>query len=164
MALTYEPIATTTLTSASSLITFSSIPSTYTDLRVVIYYSTASGSTAALRLNNDTGGNYGYKGLIGSSSSPIAFNTSGANNIRIPYNTQTNGMAFATFDILGYTRARVKMVLYTVNQVFSSTGETASGVGTWVDNTVVNRVDLFGNTVVNFNIGTQATIYGIKAA
>ena len=36
MPATYEPIATTTLGSAATNITFSSIPATYTDLRLVL--------------------------------------------------------------------------------------------------------------------------------
>jgi hypothetical protein len=36
MPATYEPIATTTLGTAAAFITFSSIPATYTDLRLVI--------------------------------------------------------------------------------------------------------------------------------
>ena len=45
MPATYEPIATTTLGSAASSITFSSIAGTYTDLRVVF---TPQGATAGV--------------------------------------------------------------------------------------------------------------------
>jgi hypothetical protein len=40
MATTYEPIATTTLGTAAAFITFSSIPATYTDLRLVVNVQT----------------------------------------------------------------------------------------------------------------------------
>lgn len=162
MPATYEPIATTTVSSPTSNIVFNSIPATYTDLRVIIYYSMASGSTAALRFNNNTGTNYAYKGLIGSTS-PVAYGGT-ATGIRIPYNTQTNGWALATFDIFNYTSSNYKMVLYSVNQPNTSTGETAQGVGTWGVADAITRIDLFGNTVVNFNVGTQVTIYGILKA
>lgn len=162
MPATYEPIATTTLSSATSNISFTSIPASYTDLKVVIYYSMASGSTAALRFNNNTGTNYAYKGLIGSTS-VVAYGGT-ATGIRIPYSTQTNGWASAIFDVFNYTSSNYKMVLYTVNQPNTATGETAAGVGTWGVADAITRVDLFGNGTVNFNIGTQATIYGILKA
>ena len=162
MPATYEPIATTTLSSPTTNISFTSIPASYTDLRVVINYSMASGSTAVLRFNNNTGTTYAYKGLIGSTS-VVAYGGT-ATGIRIPYNTQTNGMAFAMFDVFNYTSSNYKMVLYSVNQPNTSTGETGVGVGAWSVAAAITRVDLFGSTTVNFNTGTQATIYGILKA
>jgi hypothetical protein len=56
MAKTYEPIATTTLSSAQSSVTFSSISGSYTDL-VLVSNVSGSGGNANLRvtLNSDTG-------------------------------------------------------------------------------------------------------------
>ena len=56
---TYEPIATNTLGSAASSVTFSSIPSTYTDLIVVMNYANSTGlADVFFRFNGDTGSNY----------------------------------------------------------------------------------------------------------
>ena len=61
MASTYEPIATTTLGSAASSITFSSIPATYTDLRLVLVHTpSASTGNAQMQFNSDTATNYSY--------------------------------------------------------------------------------------------------------
>ena len=55
MATTYEPIATNTLGSAAANITFSSIPATYTDLRVVVVALTTNNNwNIELRLNSDS--------------------------------------------------------------------------------------------------------------
>jgi hypothetical protein len=55
MPATYEPIATTTLGSAATTITLSSIPSTYTDLRLVTVLSNngAGGDSLYITCNGD---------------------------------------------------------------------------------------------------------------
>jgi len=55
MPKTYEPIATTTLGSNQTTITFSSIPSTYTDLVIVSNMGTTTASYPFIRFNGDTG-------------------------------------------------------------------------------------------------------------
>jgi hypothetical protein len=62
MPTTYEPIQTTAFTSATASYTFSSIPSTYTDLVIVFVgqqNSTFSGRNLNIQFNGDTGSNYG---------------------------------------------------------------------------------------------------------
>jgi hypothetical protein len=49
MPATYEPIATTTLGGAAATITFSSISSAYTDLRIVLVGTTTASVVPALR-------------------------------------------------------------------------------------------------------------------
>lgn len=55
---TYIALATTTLTSATTTITLSSIPATYRDLVLVVNVPPISGSQLCLRFNGDTGSNY----------------------------------------------------------------------------------------------------------
>ena len=70
---TYTPIATTTLGSAASSYTFSSIPGTYTDLVLVVSgkYSTGTTGTTTVQIqvgntSLDTGANYSIVYLNGS--------------------------------------------------------------------------------------------------
>ena len=60
MASTYEKIASYTLTSTSTGVTFSSIPATYTDLNLVLNIKGSTDSIPAIRLNSDTAYNYSY--------------------------------------------------------------------------------------------------------
>jgi hypothetical protein len=59
---TYVPIFTETLASTQASVTFSSIPSTYTDLVLVVsglaYYSSSTFIAGDIVLNGDTGNNY----------------------------------------------------------------------------------------------------------
>lgn len=74
---TYELIASTTLSSPTTTITFSSIPQTYTDLliRFNIRNDVAGGGTynVALRINGNSGTNYFTQRLYGSGSSVSGF-------------------------------------------------------------------------------------------
>ena len=62
---TYTPIYTTTLASAAASYTFSSIPSTYTDLVIAATGLTTAGTTLAMRFNGDTATNYSDTYLLG---------------------------------------------------------------------------------------------------
>jgi hypothetical protein len=55
---TYTPLATVTLGSSASSVTFSSIPATYRDLVVVISCTATSNGDIGWRANGDTGSNY----------------------------------------------------------------------------------------------------------
>ena len=72
MAATYEPIATTTLGSAASSITFNSIPATYTDLRVVLVGTTTATANCWLTFNSDGATNYSDTFLYSNQKSKIS--------------------------------------------------------------------------------------------
>jgi hypothetical protein len=61
MAITYEPIATATLGTATASVTFSTISGSYTDLVLVIqrrYGYSNKWYATSIRFNSDTGSNY----------------------------------------------------------------------------------------------------------
>ena len=62
---TYTPIATTTLGSAATSYTFTSIPSTYTDLVLVGNLSSSSNTNISIRIYSDSGTNYSNTYLTG---------------------------------------------------------------------------------------------------
>jgi len=81
MPATYEPIATNTLSSAAATVTFSSIPSTYTDLVLIMQGKSAlSTDDVQLYFNSDTGSNYSLTTLIGTGSTATSARYSNLSN------------------------------------------------------------------------------------
>lgn len=166
MALTYEPIATTTLGSAASSITFSSIPSTYTDLRIVFWSSTGStDNTVGFRFNSDTGSNYSNTTLAGNGSSASSFrNTSTTWMQEIMGGGLTDGM-MATADILNYANTTTnKTAIGRPERTTSSLRSTCAVVGLWRSTAAITSVTILTGSAATLPIGSIATIYGIKAA
>jgi len=71
---TYTPIATTTLGSAVASYSFTSIPSTYTDLVLILNPSgtTTNGQDVGLRFNSDSATNYSRTALSGNGTNAIS--------------------------------------------------------------------------------------------
>lgn len=168
MAITYTPIATTTLPSDQATVTFSSISSTYTDLVLVFRGSCSPGNPGSdinINFNSDTGSNYsrtyllgdGTSGASGRSSSIAAFKPSG-----LFYNmyqvTHINNYANTTI----YKTALSKTSGWGVS---STTGYVAETVGLWSSTAAINRIDFTISTgTAIIAAGSTFTLYGIKAA
>ena len=81
---TYTPIATTTLGSAASSYTFTSIPSTYTDLVLIASVKTGSGDDGiSVRYNSDSGSNYSMTYLLGNGSAASSGRASNATGAQV---------------------------------------------------------------------------------
>ena len=168
MAKTYEPIATTTISGTSTTsYTFSSIPSTYTDLVFIIGSGGASGDVQpALRFNGDSGLNYGTINFSGSGSSTISTLNGSLNQMNLGYfdylGNGTNNYACIA-NIMNYANSTTyKTVIHRGNN--ASTGVGVS-VGTWRNTAAITSVTLVpANGPYYFLAGTTFTLYGIKAA
>ena len=170
MPATYEPIATTTLGSAAASITFSSIPATYTDLRVVYVVNCASaGQLLFIRFNGDGSGStlYSLTNLYGDGSTA----TSSRNTSRSSWFDLQNGMpsggstfAFGTIDLFSYAGSTYKTGLMTGSNDANGTGDVDRRVGLYSSTSAISSITLSPQTAVNFSIGTTATLYGIKNA
>jgi hypothetical protein len=162
MPVTYEPIATTTLGSAGN-ITFSSIPSTYTDLRVVCV-ATGSGNFGA-RLNGDTGANYSRTDLIGSGTAISSFKP-GSQQTYIVVDNALSGLGSTpylfTLDIFSYAGSTNKSTLITANEDNNGSGYVSYQVSLWNSTSAINSVTVLGSSFLS--AGTIATLYGIKNA
>jgi hypothetical protein len=165
MAITYEPIATNTLGSAAASITFSSIPATYTDLRLILNF-TLSTSLAGPRIqfNSDTTLNYSYTNLKGDGTTATSNQT--ANNYLLLNGTlpSTTVPSFMTCDVFSYAGSTFKTALSTANQDFDGSGSTQSQVGLWRSTSAITSLTISVAGAALYAIGTTATIYGIKAA
>lgn len=164
MPSTYEPIATTTLGSAAASITFSSIPATYTDLRLVLNSSvSATGSELKLTFNNDTATNYSFTSLYGYGSTANSYRETSRVGIPLDaaFGIPNTQWALWTADIFSYAGSTFKTVLTTGSNDNNGSGATFRNVGLWRSTSAINRLDL-SVSGITFSIGTTATIYGIK--
>lgn len=164
---TFEPLATTTLGSAASSITFSSIPSTYTDLRVVLSNNpTAStGQNVVLTFNNDTATNYSTTLIRGNGSVAVSSALTNRANMSLDNNgTSTTYPNLYELDIFSYAGSTYKTALVSNSSDFNGSGEVTKIVGLWRSTSAINRIDFKYATGSNFSTGTTATIYGIRAA
>lgn len=174
MPATYEPIATTTLGSAASNITFSSIPGTYTDLRLIVTARCEAAGVNAqgmyLQYNNDTATNYSNNQILGNGTSAIADFSNNNSIIQcgdLPAgNISSSIFSLTTIDIFSYAGSTFKTCL-TTNSADMNTGTTASRVwrlvGLWRSTSAITSIKIYPSGS-NFSIGTTATLYGILKA
>lgn len=165
MPTTYDPIATTTLTSSATSITFSNISGNYTDIVLVCVgtLTTAYDTSISLRFNGDTGNNYSVTYMYGTGSSA----TSGRNN------NQSNIQAMGRLGSSTIGNA----IVHIQNYSNSTTRKTVIGYGGTTANIVIGAAGIWLNTSAITSItvapegfsgslasGTIVTLYGIKAA
>lgn len=164
MAATYEPIATTTLTvSAAGSINFSSIPNTYTDLKLVIAGSLRDyADNILMTFNGNNSSLYSQLYLEGSGSSAYAGRTTGVRTY-IPGNSAFYTTPFlATVEFFNYTGATNKAFLINTSADRNGAGTISREAGLFRSTSTISSISLSCGGI--FAIGTQATLYGIKAA
>ena len=160
---TYEPIATQTLASAAASITFSSIAATYTDLRLVWIGSGVGGAGAELRLRfNGLTTGYSDTYIQGNGSAASSNRYTSYTYIRTSVDVPTT-MAMAEIDIFSYAGSTYKTCLMNFSaDINGAGGYKECVVGLSQSTTAITSVQIYSGA--NFNIGTIATLYGIKAA
>jgi hypothetical protein len=167
MPKTYEPISTTTLGSAAASYTFSSIPSTYTDLVLVANVFGATGGVTdysmSFQLNGDTSTNYSRNTVLGDGSTVICGRT---NNITYGflqaqgyYSTTEPVTAIGNF--MNYSNTTTFKTVIARSAFVSGSAET--DIATWRSTAAINsiKVNIFAGS---FKAGSTFTLYGIKAA
>jgi hypothetical protein len=161
---TYTPIATTTLGSAASSYTFSSIAGTYTDLIIIAQIKgTAAASYLNVRFNGDTGTNYSRTTISANGSSVTSERRSNATAINTDYNevVEANFNYISILQIMNYSNTTTyKTMLNRANNAATGVGAT---VGLWRSTSAITSVSLVANNNT-FDTGTTFTLYGITAA
>jgi hypothetical protein len=167
MPATYEPISTTTLGSAAANITFSSIPGTYTDLRLVLVATgdvSAAGQAVLTRFNSDTGSNYSITRLSGNGTSATSARFTNITSIYTSFDgLSTTVPTLQIIDIFSYAGSTNKTCLISNNEDKNGSGYAEARVGLWRSTSAITTVAVIANSG-NFASGTTATLYGIKAA
>ena len=165
MPATYEPIATQTLGSAANTITFSSIPATYTDLRLTITALQGSGNNIALRFNSDSGTNYSRTRLIGNGSA--ASSTRATDDTEIDLNRESlsaTAPSLYNVDLFSYAGSTFKTLLVSANEDRNGSGSVMSVVGLYRSTSAISTILITSLSADTMGVGTTATLYGIKNA
>jgi len=152
---TYDLIATTTLASSTSTVTFSSLPSTYRDLILIVEGFGSGGDSALLTLNGDTtNSNYSWTRIFGTGSgSPVS--DTGTNREILNQYTSRGTQILQIIDYSATNKHKTTLSR-------SSTGSTIvmSHASRWANTAAVTSValSLGGST---FSASTTFSIYGV---
>lgn len=164
MPLTYEPIATSTVAGGSvSSITFSSIPSTYTDLVLIFDGSMTGGSNGAIRFNSDTGTNYSATVLYGTGSASGSVRDVNVGLIIVNFAGTTGLRNVSRMMVMNYSNTTTnKTMMFRRDDTHNA---TVAGVGLWRSTAAINSIEFVQTVGASyFTAGSTLTLYGIKAA
>lgn len=164
MPATYEPIATTTISGTTNTVTFSSIPATYTDIRIAVFLRGNFGSVQYI-LNSDTATNYSHTIFDGDGTTISSGRaTSISYMLGTTASTSTFGVpTLCTLDLFNYAGSTNKTALGSQSFDRNGAGIVSMWVTLWRSTSAVNsiQVNLGGGTDY---VGSVVTLYGIKAA
>ena len=156
---TYEPIATTTLTATNSTVTFSSIPSIYTDL-VLIVNSLGTGAYFSIQVNGDTGTNYSRTRINGNGSTVTSARNASASDIPVD-DLSSTVREISILNFQNYSNSTTfKTIVFRQNL---TTGNTGATVGLWRSTSAITSISIFTNSST-FAVDSTFTLYGIAAA
>ena len=161
---TYIPIATQTLGSAAASITFSSIPGTYTDLRLVLTGTCTSTATfVSAQFNGVTSGTLYSNTTLGGDGS-TAQSANNTNNNSLPLGQfsqmQTTTPTMFCLDLFSYSGATNKTMLFTGALDQNGSGGVEMAVGLFRSTSAITSIKIYAGAV-NLNTGTIATLFGI---
>lgn len=175
MTVTYDKIATTTLGSNQSQITFDSISGSYTDIVLICSYRDTRAQAYAypfIRFNNDSGSNYSITRVYGSGTTAFSGRESNMARLNIgegagasnPANEYTPHIV----NIMNYSNSTTykTVILRSNNPSGNGDVQVNAQVGLWRNTSAITRLDIFpdGGGGTNIASGTTFTLYGILKA
>lgn len=155
MTATYDLIASNVLSSTASSVVFSSIPSSYRDLVLVVRGAADSNRTFVVRFNGDTNGNYRYVRMQGNgSSASTASNTNVTSLFEQSIDENPNQYII---NIMDYSASKWKQIIIRHERPTAATWQLMSR---WDNTTAINEISMApsGGT---FNSGSTFYLYGI---
>lgn len=162
----FDSIATTTLSSPQSTITFSAIPSTYTHLQIRMLAN--ANADLNFQLNGDTTSIYPYHFLYGAGTSATSAADVSYTRGYFGYGGFSGATAFTAVicDILDYTSTNKKKTVRTLTGSSSNTGGGVMLASTLWNATpaAITSINIFSFGGANFGTGSSFALYGIKAA
>ena len=167
---TYQAIATETLASAQASVTFSSIPSTYTDLVLVVNAALSNNTPLYMRPNNNTSSVYSTTWLLGngSAASSSRYNQTalGGSGILIDNYGGSTGFpsdfsGMAKYEIMNYANSTTyKTILVRAG---TATNWTVASSNLFANTTAISSIYIYPY-IGTLLTGSTFNLYGIAAA
>jgi hypothetical protein len=159
---TYTPIATQTLGGASSSVSFTSIPSTYTDLILTIDGTVGSNCGVQLQFNSDSGSNYTFTRMTGDGSSASSDRSVSNTFMELGYYVSTT-RNMNIVQIMNYANTTTfKTVLNRASAQSVNIGAQAYAELWRKTPEAINSITI--NASGNLSAGSTLTLYGIASA
>ena len=160
--MTYTPLATVTLGSSASSVTFSSIPATYRDLIIVSNTDNTVQADYHLRLNGDTGSNYNRVVAQGDGSATFSSTQTNTTFIRMSGSgdLMTNFSNNAIIQIMDYSATDKHTTVLVRNGTATRGVEMVAG--RYASTLAITSVLLFPSTG-SFDIGSTFNLFGVIA-
>lgn len=160
-AVTYDVVATQTLNSTSSTITFSSIPQTYQNLILVVFTRTDNGNFK-INVNSDTGSNYSATFMRGNGTSVSSSRTTNQ-TAYIPDTPSGSDKGLGIFQFQNYSNTTTYKTI--LNRSGDVIPQITASVALWRSTSAISTITLTQpNAGQPFASGSTFAIYGIKAA
>jgi hypothetical protein len=166
MANTYTLIEAKTLGSTVASVTFSAIPSTYTDLELLVS-ARLTGSSAPIDVRfNSNSSNYIYRSIFGTGSSVASYTGGITDRISLQYATGTdvtaNTFASCKLYIPNYAGSNYKSASSDNTQENNATASVMTMIThLWSDTTAISSLYVFAGSN-DFAINSTFYLYGIK--
>ena len=173
MAVTYEPIASQTLGADAATVTWSSIPSGFTDLIMIgaahTKFTSAGNAVLWIRVGNgsvDTGSNYSYTYLTGNGSTASSARGSSATYIEAAPTYTTTASTTSTFypfafHFMSYSNTNVNKTILASGDV--SAARLYRTVGLWRSTSAITNITI-GTDATSIMAGSVLSLYGVRAA
>jgi hypothetical protein len=169
--ITYTPIAKRVITSPTTTVTFSNIPSTYTDLVVVcslIGISTGQGFRYQVGTSGtiDTGNNYSYtwisgKGTGSPNTASNRVSTTNQGQIGWAWQGSSENLSVVTANFQNYSNTTT--FKSSIGRTSDVTKEVSAIVNLWRSTNAITDLRLFPSNGYTMAAGSTLTLYGIKA-
>ena len=160
MPSTYDKIATHTIPTATNSYTFTLIPSTYTDLCLIIAGTTSTLAPVKMQFNSDTATNYSRTALFGTGSS--AGSVRNFNDDHIGTGTFSTSQGINKINVMNYSNTTTYKT--TISRLDLSTTELSAIAGMWRSTSAISSLRIYTDGGANYAVGSTFTLYGIKAA
>lgn len=157
---TYEPITTTTVSSAVSSVTFTNVSQSYTDLVIVFNGTLSSADNNSIEFNNENQNQlYSVTRLYGNGSTVGSNRSSAQNSMQIgEMATVPSTDIIQIFNYSGTTSSKV-----VISSGRNTSGFLKNTIGLFRSNSAITTIKIM-TSGANYQVGSTFTIYGIKAA